>query len=132
MYGFDFCLEKNPLKSNLILVFSRLYPTKSFLMVKVSMFLRFSQGRAPHPHPNQSKGEIEHMQFQNLHVRVWKYKKILVWVGTSMTVFVGQEMVNFPAPQKPDPKISQRALNPDMFPKKGLNASLLEPIPPSC
>ena len=36
-----------------------------------------------------------------------------------MTVFVGREMANFPAPQKPDPKISQRALNPDMFPKKG-------------
>ena len=49
-----------------------------------------------------------------------------------MTVFVGQEIVNFPAPQKPDPQISQRAFNPDMFPKKGLNASLLEPIPPSC
>ena len=49
-----------------------------------------------------------------------------------MTVFVGPEMVNFPAPPKPDPKISQRALSPDMFPNKGLNASLLQPIPPSC
>ena len=27
-----------------------------------------------------------------------------LWVDTYMTVFVGQEMVNFPAPQKPDPK----------------------------
>ena len=27
-----------------------------------------------------------------------------LWVDTCMTVFVGQEMVNFPAPQKPDPK----------------------------
>ena len=35
-----------------------------------------------------------------------------LWVGTYMTVFVGPEAVNFPAPQKPDPQISQRALNP--------------------
>ena len=46
--------------------------------------------------------------------------------------FCEQESVNLPAPQKPEPKISQRTLTPGMFTKKGLNASLLEPIPPSC
>ena len=47
-----------------------------------------------------------------------------LWEGTYMTVFLGREMVRpFPAPEKPDPKISQR---------KGFNASLLESISPSC
>ena len=41
-----------------------------------------------------------------------------------MTLFVGQEMVTFPAPQKPDPKISQRALNLEMLCKKGLQRLL--------
>jgi len=45
-----------------------------------------------------------------------------LWEGTYRTVFVGQEMVYFPAPQKSDPKISQRALNLEMFLRKGLNA----------
>ena len=35
-----------------------------------------------------------------------------------MTVFVGQEMIIFSAPQRPGPKISQRALNPELFPEK--------------
>ena len=70
------------------------------------------------------------------HLRSWSwFSHTIVIVGGylyDMTVFVGPEMVNFPAPPKPDPKISQRALSPDMFPNKGLNASLLQPIPPSC
>ena len=37
---------------------------------------------------------------------------VVVVVVTRMTLFVGQKMVTFPAPQRPDPKISQRALNP--------------------
>ena len=47
-----------------------------------------------------------------------------VVVGTCMTVFVGQEMFSFSAPQRPDPKISQRALNPELFPEKWLQPAL--------
>ena len=83
------------------------------------MFLVVSLGC--HTFLKHRKGEIEHMQFKHFSRKsVQIYLKILVlilvpaynkslWVGTYMTVFVGQEMVNFPAPQKPDPKISQRA-----------------------
>ena len=39
-------------------------------------------------------------------IGTWKRYVQRLWVGTCVTVFVGQEMVNFPAPQKPDPKIS--------------------------
>ena len=39
-------------------------------------------------------------------------------VGTRMTLFVGQKMVTFPAPQGPDPKISQRSLNPQLAPTR--------------
>ena len=35
-------------------------------------------------------------------------------VGTRMTLFVGQKKVTLPAPQRPGPKISQRALNPQL------------------
>ena len=31
---------------------------------------------------------------------------------------MGQEMITFSAPQRPGPKISQRALNPELFPEK--------------
>ncbi len=34
-----------------------------------------------------------------------------LWVDTCMTIFVGQEMVNFPAPQKLDPKISHHGVH---------------------
>ena len=38
--------------------------------------------------------------------------------GGGMTLFVGQKMVTFPAPQRPDPKISQRTLNPQLAPTR--------------
>ena len=43
---------------------------------------------------------------------------VVVVVGTRMTLFVGQKMVTFPAPQRPDLKISQRALNPQLAPTR--------------
>ena len=42
---------------------------------------------------------------------------VVVVVGTCMTLFVGQKIVTFPAPQRPDPKISQRGLNLQLFPE---------------
>ena len=45
-----------------------------------------------------------------------------------MTVFAGQEMVNFPAPQKPDPKISPHGIHTVLrnMPEKGFNAELVK------
>ena len=43
-------------------------------------------------------------------IGIWK-RYVTRGCGTCMTVFVGQEMVNFPAPQKLDPKISPHGIH---------------------